>query len=174
MYYLRFLSLALLAGALGSTGCPKSGPPNTDEGERSGSVQPLPGAQPIRYSGSYDGMTTRQRLVVRDAATWTNVWQQSTGTSQYIPPVPPVPPVDFASQVILIAAMGTKGSGGYSIAIDDVRVVDGNTRITVTERSPGNNCLVTMALTAPVAVVAVPSFPGEATFVERAVQHACE
>ena len=57
---------------------------------------------------------------------------------------------------------------------DDVRVLDGNARITVTARSPGRGCGVTMALTAPVAVVTVPSFPGEATFAERTVQHACE
>ena len=192
MYHLRFLSLALLVGALGSTGCPRGGPPNTDEGERPGLDQPPAEAQPMRYlTHTYSsGMTTRQRLVIRDAATWSSVWQQITSPRQPLParagsgggvdsaeqPVPAAPAVDFASQVVIVAAMGTKSSGGYAIDIDDVRIVDEAARITVTEQSPGNSnrCGVTMAQTEPVAVVAVTRFPGEATFLERTSQDACE
>jgi hypothetical protein len=122
----------------------------------------------MRYDS---GMTTKQRLVIRDGAAWADVWKQITSPFQ---PVPPVPEVDFAKNVLIVAAMGTRSSGGYSIAVDGVRIVAGGAKVSVTEESPGSGCFTTQALTAPVAVVVVRRFAGEATFAEHTSQHACE
>lgn len=84
----------------------------------------------MRY---YSGMATRQRLVIRDGAAWADVWKQITSPFQ---PVPPVPEVDFAKNVLILAAMGTRSSGGYSIAVDEVHIVAGGARVSVTEVSP--------------------------------------
>jgi hypothetical protein len=137
------------------------------ESARPASVQPLAAAEPMRFDS---GLTTRQRLVIRDAATWANVWQQIAGTRQ---PAPVVPVVDFANDLVIVAAMGTKSTGGYSIEVDDVHTIGGDASISVTEQSPGSGCAVTQAFTAPVAVVVVPRFSGQATFVEHASLHAC-
>jgi hypothetical protein len=130
-------------------------------------IQPLPEAQPVRY---YSGITTQQRLVVRDAATWASTWQQIVSRIQ---PPPPVPMVDFASNLVIVAAMGTKPTGGYSIDVDNVRISGPDASISVTEQSPGSGCVVTQAETAPVAVVLVPQFTGQATFIEHSTQLAC-
>jgi hypothetical protein len=116
------------------------------------------------------GIMTRQRLVIRDDAAWADVRIQSPSP---FPSVPPAPEVDFAKNDIIVAAMGTKRTGGYSITVDEVRIVAGGVRISVTEVSPGSGCIVTEAETAPVAVVVVPRFAGEATFAEHESQHAC-
>jgi hypothetical protein len=166
MYHRSRLHLsALLVGATAvSIGCSSgasSGP------EMPVDTQPLAEVQPFRF---YSGMKTRQRLVVRDAATWANAWQQIAAT---MPPPPAAPAVDFSSDLLIVAAMGTMPTGGYSIDVDDVGVGGGNASISITEQSPGPTCVVTQSLTAPVVVVVVPKFAGQATFVEHTAQLAC-
>ena len=83
------------------------------------------------------------------------------------------PAIGFAKNVVIVAAMGTKATDGYSIAVDEVRIVAGTATASVTEGSAGWRCIVTQALTEPVAFVVAPRFAGEATFVERSSQHTC-
>src|SRR5512147_1267077 len=103
---LRLLLPALFSIATaGSIGCDGA---SVDPPDEANSAQPvafpiLPEAQPMRY---YSGMTTKQRLVIRDRAAWADVWKQITSPVQ---PVLPVPEVDFAKNVIIVVAMGTKG-----------------------------------------------------------------
>jgi len=169
MHRARFLFLAFLVGIISSTGCPKGKEPNIDERREPGLADSSAIRQRLAVR-SYDGLATRQRLVVRDSATWVTIWQQLVSNHS---PIPAVPVVDFASNVVIIAAMGTKNSGGYSIEIEDVRIVGRDARISVAERSPGEDCIVTAAITAPVAAVVAPRFPGQATFLERTEQQAC-
>jgi len=163
----RLLFCALLASATtGSIGC-TGDRSEFPEGAQSVLIQPIPEAQPER---SYSGITTQQRLVVRDGATWANVWQQIAGNSI---PVPAVPAVDFASHVVIVAAMGMKNSGGYSIDVNDVRTLAEDAWISITENSPGAMCITTAVITTPVAIVRVPRFAGQVTFLEHAVQNDC-
>jgi hypothetical protein len=159
----RLYFWALLVGATAvSIGCSSGvsiGP------EMPVDTQPLAEVQPFRF---YSGMKMRQRLVVRDAATWANAWQQITWS-----PLTTAPVVDFASDLLIVAAMGTMPTGGYSIDVDDVGVGGGNASISITEQSPGPTCVVTQSLTAPVTVVVVPKFAGQATFAEHTAQLAC-
>jgi hypothetical protein len=131
-------------------------------------VQPLPEAEAMRY---HSGMTTPQRLVVRDTATWTELWPQIVGSNR---PIPPVPAVDFSDDLVIVAAMGTKPTGGYSIDVDEVRVASEDAAISVQSRSPATGCLVTPLVTAPLSIVVVPRFAGRPTFVEHASQRTCD
>jgi hypothetical protein len=117
------------------------------------------------------GISERQRIVVRDAATWAQLWR--TITSGYSPP-PPVPEVDFDSEMAIVAAMGTRPSGGYSIHIDEVREAGEQLHVVVREVSPGPDCLVSAALTAPVIAVRVARRDGPVTFVEHAEVVDCD
>jgi len=118
----------------------------------------------VLASGSNSTMSTRERLVVRDAATLETVWPRIVGN---VLPAPPVPVVDFGANVVIVAAMGARSTGGYAIAIDEARTAHGDAWISVIERAPGDRCLTTQAFTAPFVMVAVPRFSGEASFVER-------
>jgi hypothetical protein len=156
------LVLALLAGiTTAAMGC------TSRSAELEVQPQPLPEAQPMRF---YSGMAAPQRLVVRDTATWEKLWPQIVGNHR---PVPPVPVIDFISDVVIVAAMGTEPTGGYSIEVDDVRVVGEDASISVVEKSPDSTCVVTDASTAPVAIVVVPTFAGHATFIEHATKEVC-
>ena len=163
----RLLFLGLLASATtGSIGCTGE-PSEFPEGAQPVVIQPIPEAQLDRFSS---GITTQQRLVVRDGATWANVWQQIAGNNR---PIPAAPSVDFASNVVIVAAMGMKSSGGYSIDVNDVRTVAQDAWISITESSPGAMCSTAGVITTPVAVVIVQRFAGQVTFLEHAVQDNC-
>ena len=123
------------------------------------------------WSRVHTGMSERQRSVVRDAATWAQLWRTiASGDS----PPPPVPELDFDSEMAIVAAMGTRPSGGYSIHIDAVREADGQLHVAVREVSPGPNCLVSFAMTAPVVAVRVARRDGPVTFVEHAETVDCD
>jgi hypothetical protein len=108
--------------------------------------------------------------VITDAGMWASVWQQVTQNQL---PAPALPEVDFDSEVVVLASMGTRNSGGYSIVITSASVVNGQVRIAVQESSPGQNCAVTGALTAPVHIVRVPRLTTTPMFVEQATTTTC-
>lgn len=165
MDYRAPLVSVLLAGALvAPSGCLLSEVPIAAQRV---AIEPLPEAQTWRFNS---GMTMPRRLVVRDEVAWHDVWHEMTRSS---PETTPTPAVDFASRVVLVAAMGWRDSGGHAISIDEVHMMDGDAWVSITERSPGTGCFTTGALTAPVAVVVVPRFDGDTTYIERTDERDC-
>jgi len=164
------VSAFLVAAIIGPLGCNAApdNPTDIPDNAHPVLVQPLPEAESLRF---YSGITTQQRLVVRDSATWATLWQQIVAPYQ---PAPAVPSIDFAGNVVIVAAMGTRNTGGYSITVDDVHTLADDAWISITEQSPGSGCIVTDALTAPVAVVVVPRFAGRAMFLEHTSQTTCQ
>jgi hypothetical protein len=70
------------------------------------------------YSDDGPAYTDSARLVVRDMASWQQVWAQATST-QASPP--PLPQVDFAEEMVLLAAAGPMHPGDQ-IFIDSAGV----------------------------------------------------
>jgi hypothetical protein len=157
------IATTLLAAA--SSGCTESA--SVPDGAQRISIQPLPADHPAQIFSSFD---TRERLVIRDEATWTSAWEQVMGG---IEPSEPAPEIDFATTLILVATMGAQISTGYAVAIDDVHTMDGDAWVTVSESSPGSRCPTGDAITRPATVVAVPRYEGETTFVERSKRVDC-
>jgi hypothetical protein len=103
---------------------------------------------------AYAGLTTRERLVVRSPAEWSAVWDQITASHR---PQPAPPAIDFGTEVVLVASMGARPSGGYVITIDSAKVVAGEFRVHVRETSPvdcGTTAAITQPTTARLASVA--------------------
>lgn len=95
------------------------------------------------------GVTTSGREVVRDAATWARRWNtlQPTGMSP--------PAVDFSAEMVLVAVMGGRRTGGYSIEISAVAIVDDQLMVTVRETAPPPGAITTQMLTAPFHAVRI-------------------
>ena len=110
---------------------------------------------------SHSGLASARREVVRDASTWARLWAEiHEGGS----PVPKPPAVDFAREMLVVVALGTRPSGGFSVAVQKV-VVHGDTLdVSVIERCPAKDAMVTMALTQPVHVVRLPRIVGTPSF----------
>lgn len=119
---------------------------------------------------SYSGFDERRRQVIRASGTWADVWEQlHEGRS----PVPERPAVDFGDSMVILAAMGSRPTGGYSIEVESVHR-DGETLyVVVRETSPGENCGVTQAFTAPTTAVRVPRVSGDVHFVEKEAVREC-
>lgn len=98
------------------------------------------------------GFDTQQQFVVRDSATWATTWTMVLGSHS---PKPPLPSVDFSREMIVVASMGTRSSGGYTVGIDSVFVARDTVFFRVRETSPGPRCGTTAALTSPVGLARV-------------------
>jgi hypothetical protein len=120
----------------------------------------------------YTGLDAPRRAVIATAAAWHTAWQELFARQT---PAPELPAVDFDTDVVVLVAMGTRASGGYGIAVDDVARADGVIRVRVTETAPGSGCGVTLALTQPADAVIVRGGQGYAVqFVERESVRSCD
>lgn len=119
---------------------------------------------------SHTGVQDRRRQVIRDAETWAAVWAEVV--TPYMP-TPALPTVDFSEYMIVFVAMGSRGSGGHTIAVDAVIDDSAALMARVREVSPGPTCMTTAMMTAPVAAVLVPRRDREITWAEQSSTHNC-
>jgi hypothetical protein len=90
---------------------------------------------------------------VRDYRSWHAMWDSIVARHG---PKPLSPAVDFSKDMILIAATGSKPSGGYAIRIVSVRETGKELVATAVRISPGPRCGATAAIIAPADIVRVP------------------
>ncbi len=162
----RSVLLAIALGAL-SAGCQTMAEPRVPGDATLLQTQAVP-SEVAQYL--YTGVPDRRRLLVSGAEAWSDLWAEATAIYQ---PPPAVPQIDFGTEAVVIASMGTRPSGGYSIAIESVHEADGQIYVTVLETSPGRNCIVTAALTAPVHAVRIPRRNATVVFIERDERRDC-
>jgi hypothetical protein len=110
------------------------------------------------------------RVVVRNQSQWREVWARIAGNAS---PAPEPPEIDFSTEMVLVAAMGTRPSGGWSIRIDRVARRANTVWVAVTLQQPGAGCLSTAALTAPVDVVVIQRMDGKVVWTERSEVRNC-
>ena len=65
------------------------------------------------------------------------------------------PAVNFDEKMLIAVFQGQKPSGRYSIEINKIKEYADYIEVTVRETSPGENCIVTFALTSPLHIVEV-------------------
>ena len=118
---------------------------------------------PIANLNAAEGVfATATQQVIRDQASWEALWTRLSANAS---PAPAVPHVDFKTDMLIVAAMGTKGHGGYRIAITAATEQTGGAMtVEVTESSPGAGCMTAMMMTSPVVIVRVPRHEGQVTF----------
>ena len=108
------------------------------------------------------GMRQSERLIVRDAATWLDSWASISNSI----PSQPAPNVNFATQMIVVAALGERNSGGYSIRVDSaLRTAEGLT-IWIGTISAGAHCGTVTMLTQPVDIASLTRVNGAVRFID--------
>jgi hypothetical protein len=151
------------------TGCrDAAGPTVTDLGSRTAVW--VPDSAAVLGHAYYSGYAIATHAVVSDRFTWAATWERFWGSLE---PKPPVPTVDFATERVLLVALGGRYSGGYDIAVDSVVGYQGGATVYITGRSPGQGCFVTAALTAPAQLVLLPRPVEPVAFQERDVATPC-
>lgn len=166
-YPLRTLSLASLALLWGGA-CTAQPPPSAEP--PAGSVEVA--VEPIPIDGSYTGIAEPLRALVRSEGEWRDLWARLAANRI---PRPAAPAIDFSERVVVVAAMGTRPTGGHAIRIDRVSYAGDTLWVEITSIAPGAGCVTTQALTAPVAAVAVARQPDvSARFLDREETLDCE
>jgi hypothetical protein len=117
---------------------------------------------------SWSTYSSRERLVVRDAEHWAAVWPQISSD--------PLPAVDFATSIVLVAAMGTQPTGGFSIQFGSAIIPGGTStlEINIAELTPGADCVVTQATTRPTVVALIPRRPETIEFSNASYDRSCK
>lgn len=161
----RLLAALLAAGACRST---------LASGQPAAMPEPVP---LVRFDDRVAGFTQTSgfedstRLVVRDTSAWRRAWARLN--ARYVPQ-PPLPSVDFSRESVLIAAMGTRASGGFEIHLDSaIRNADAM-EVVVRSVVPGDGCMLSATFTQPVDVAKIPANPLPVRFRERNVVASCE
>jgi hypothetical protein len=115
-------------------------------------------------TGTQTAIEKPERLVIRTPEAWREWWKEHT-KNEFDPANPnAAPKVDFDKEMILVATMGMRSSGGFSIRFSEMKTEGGTLMVVVTSTSPGPDDTVTMALTYPFAIIAVPKHDGEVVF----------
>lgn len=122
---------------------------------------------PLTYNS---GIADSARVVVDDAAEWSQTWSTIW---RYHSPEPPLPQIDFAQETVVVAALGTRSSGGYAIYVDSAYQHSDHVEVVVRKESPGGHCAVTAAITQPVDAARIPATGLPLRFRERATTRQC-
>ncbi|MCM0612767.1 protease complex subunit PrcB family protein [Marinobacter sediminum] len=67
----------------------------------------------------------------------------------------PLRAIDFESEHVVLAALGQKPTGGFSVTLAGSKIVDERLELAVSVREPEPGMIVSQALTTPCAVIAV-------------------
>jgi hypothetical protein len=175
----RLLLTGLVFGLAGCAGSSASdGPVSQTPGGLPGSGNPAAAAIPLaRFrpdSQAYSpvsGYDQPERLVVTDQATWQSVWQTIHATLE---PEPPLPVVDFNREMVLVAAMGRRPSGGHAIRLEAAEQDDQAVTVTVRTVVPGAGCVVSQVVTSPVDLARIPRTALPVRFADSSSTLRCE
>jgi hypothetical protein len=140
--------------------------------EPEGEVIPITRLRAEPYTFTYNsGLTDSARIVVQDAntwaATWTAIWRRHS-------PEPALPNIDFSREMLVVAALATRSSGGYSIFVDSAYQRTDHIEVVIRKVSPGSRCGVTTALTEPVDIARLPRSSQPVRYREQSVVRDCE
>lgn len=106
----------------------------------------------VSYYQFSSGINAERHVAIRSQSEWEEQWLRLTARHGSRPAAPQV---DFSREMLLMAAMGDRPTGGYAVSIE--RVVDRSAAFEVFVRhtSPGPRCFTTQAITSPVDIVRV-------------------
>lgn len=118
-------------------------------------------------SGAHSRIGTPQRIVIRTPEAWLEWWREhqksEIGDAKGTTP----PRVDFDKETVLAATLGARKTGGFTISFAEIRK-DGTTlKALLKTKSPTPGSMVTMAITKPFVVVAIPKHEGEVEFIDE-------
>lgn len=105
------------------------------------------------WSGDRATLTKSRHATVRTPELWLKVWQTATGDSSA-----PAPYVDFSKHMVLAVFAGQKTSGGYSVAIGDLKRSTQGLTVYYKVQAPSGSTTTTTTteMTSPYQLAVVP------------------
>lgn len=99
------------------------------------------------------GIEDVRRGIVASESEWLGLWLEIWTP---VGPVPDPPRIDFSRELVVVAAMGLRPTGGYSIRIDQVIQRQGFVEVRLIETEPPPGCEVTQEETTPLDLARIP------------------
>lgn len=121
-----------------------------------GVLSPVKSAdEPMRVvvQGNQSGIQKPAREIVQSQEAWEKLWKSHRSNIKGGDAAPPK--VDWTKEMVVAVFMGARPTGGYAVRVQGVAAEKGKLVVTVAERKPGPNDIVTQAFTSPFAMVAV-------------------
>ena len=126
---------------------------------------------PTAYS-TYSGITDSLRALIRDSVAWRALWQR---VNRPFIPEPTLPQVDFHRDMVVVAALGARSTGGYDVVIEgaDQDAAAGGIEVAVRRTAPAAGCPVAAVVTQPVDLAKIPASDQPVRFRERSITIPC-
>jgi hypothetical protein len=114
-------------------------------------------------------------LVIQTEEQWCDFWARAH-SAHTEPPACDRSVADFGHETVLAVTMGSRATGCFSIAVDEIVTGPGLDAITVfvREQVPGPACICTQSFTSPAQAVVVDNPIAEVDFVRETVALQCE
>lgn len=124
---------------------------------------------PVAFS-TYSGLVDSMRAVVRDSARWRLLWER---LNQPFYPQPALPLIDFQREMVVVAALGAKSSGGYDLIIESAELDSSGIEVALRRENPAPGCPVAAVMTQPADLARIPASEQPVRFRERTVVVPC-
>jgi hypothetical protein len=123
-----------------------------------------PLAYSVILSGSHSQADSFQVKLITNSRDWEKTWQIVAGAEE---PLPKIPTIDFDSQCVIAAFMGSRSSSGYKIEITSIEKKGENLRVHVKKyETPG----MLTVMTNPFTLVRLPRGKYKLEVIEETVQ----
>lgn len=96
---------------------------------------------------AYEG--GRRVELISNEDDWRQAWGQIGGGR-------PVPEMNFTTRAVIVVYQGQKSTGGYSVAVEEIRRDGTVLAVRVNERRPASGSITTQVITSPFVAVSVP------------------
>lgn len=137
-------AMMLVVSALGLVACVASGDSGT-HGNAGGATSPVKAVASMAHCG----FTAPGLVLATSASDWAR-FSDSLGAR--LPAWP-----DQPDRWLLVASMGKRNTGGYSITFNNAELNDQQLSIAVSQRRPAPDAMATQALTTPCVVLEIPA-----------------
>lgn len=111
------------------------------------------------FAGS--GYDQPRTLVIHDRETWVRTWADIYRRAD---PPPPMPEVDFANEMVVVAALGPRPSSGFEVIFTGASEAGDVVTVDVESRTPAASCVTLAVITSPVDLARIPRRNGAVTF----------
>jgi len=110
------------------------------------------------------GYTTPEIRVVKGRESLLKVYGQVNKSRK---PGFPIPDIDFSRETIVAVFMGKKNTGGYGVAVEEVREEKGKLIVAIKETKPSSGAMAITVITQPFCIVKINSSNKELVFEKR-------
>ena len=126
-------------------------------------------SEPLYFETIGRGQTGAGRDTIETVVASVEDWDRLRAAVQ---PLAPFESVDFTQTMVALIALPSE-SGGYTIEVETVELLDGVVRINYLVSEPGMDCITPTALALPFQAILFRRADGDVKFVRRTEKYLC-